>query len=51
MRSKKTGEIVNAVEGCRTAAEANEIFDGTVYADANPPLHLLEQYRYWNERP
>ncbi|MCD6056489.1 MAG: hypothetical protein K0Q89_19 [Thermomicrobiales bacterium] len=51
MRSKKTDEIINAVEGCRSPQEAEEIFDGTVYADAHPPLEVLQRYRYWNERP
>lgn len=51
MRRHSDGEIVNAIEGCSTPMEAEGCFDGTVYADAHPPLEVLQRYRYWNERP
>ena len=26
-------------------------FDKIIVTDKEPPLHILEQYQYWNERP
>ena len=51
-RSNKTGEITNASDTSLTKAQLEERFpltDG--YYDSNPPLDVLQRYRYWNERP
>lgn len=50
---KATGEIVNAVTGCRTAAEAAEIFGDGFEAKRSGqiPRDTLERYPFWNERP
>lgn len=51
-RSDRTGEIVNASETSLTLAQLNERFPLTgYYYDPNPPLPVLQAYRYWNERP
>lgn len=51
-RLHSTGEIVNASESSLTLPEISARFplrDG--YYDPNPPLSVLQRYRYWNERP
>lgn len=49
-----TNEIVNAREGnIHTEADALRGFSHPerLRADRNPPMALLQRYRYWNERP
>ena len=59
IRSHKTGNIVNAVE-TDSFKRAQEVADALMkgrdeplgfYADPNPPLSVLQRYRYWDERP
>lgn len=51
-RRNDTGEIINATETSLTLTQLNERHPlSGAYYDANPPLAVLEQYRYWNERP
>jgi len=49
----RTNEIVNAVEAdgepgrvIKTMLDADHL-----RLDANPPLAMLQRYRYWDERP
>ena len=57
IRDRRTGGIVNAVESSSPKAEVEErvlsrMVDGDhLYLDANPPMSVLQRYRYWNERP
>lgn len=50
----RNGEIINAVETTdgrdRVERLIADLYPGAIY-DTNPPLAMLEQYRYWNERP
>jgi hypothetical protein len=54
IRSSRDGMIVNAVE-CSTRDQATRCAEGMTggpyFTDDNPPLHVLEQYRFWRERP
>lgn len=52
---RRTNEIVNAVATTRPITDP-ALIRGWVdaehlYLDENPPLAVLERYRYWNERP
>lgn len=57
IRDRRTGAIVNAVESRSPKAEVEErvlshmIDSEHLYLDANPPMSVLQRYRYWNERP
>jgi hypothetical protein len=54
IRSSRDGMIVNAVD-CDTRDQATEVANqltgGPYFTDDDPPLHVLQQYRYWDERP
>lgn len=52
-RRRADGEIINASETDLSRAELEARFPPTDYwfYDPNPPLHVLERYQFWNERP
>lgn len=52
-RRVDNGEIVNASESDLSLAELNarHPLGGFTYYDPNPPLEVLQRYRYWHERP
>lgn len=49
----RTNEIVNAIEADSYPGRIiTSMLDADhLRLDANPPMRLLEKYRYWNERP
>lgn len=54
---RRSGPIVNAVE-CQNVQQAERVIStmcqdmrDPLWPDPDPPLSVLEQYRYWNERP
>lgn len=52
-RRRSDGEIVNASETDLPLAEVERRWPlpDDRYYDPNPPLSVLQRYRYWNERP
>lgn len=52
IRDRCTGQIINCVTTSRNIVEVRGRYeDDEYYVDPNPPVHLLRQYKYWNERP
>lgn len=57
VRDHRTGSIVNAVSAHGTKAEVEaRVLPGRsdsehLYLDEDPPMAVLQRYRYWNERP
>jgi hypothetical protein len=56
IRDRRHGAIVDAVTTDRAIDDAVHVLASMtgaehLYLDANPPLHILKQYRYWDERP
>lgn len=49
LRRDSDGEIVNACEFSGPLAQLNPQHGH--YYDPNPPLTVLQRYRYWDERP
>jgi hypothetical protein len=49
----RTNEIVNAIEAHDEPGRViKHMLDAEhLRLDKNPPLSMLEKYRYWNERP
>lgn len=51
-RRHSDGEIVNATSCDLPLAELQRRWPlAACYYDPNPPLEVLQRYRYWNERP
>ena len=51
-RRHSDGEIVNASEADLSLPEMERRWPmASCYYDARPPLGVLQQYRYWHERP
>ena len=51
-RQHSDGEIVNASEADLSLPEMERRWPmASCYYDARPPLGVLQQYRYWHERP
>lgn len=52
-RRRSDGEIVNASEVSLPLAEVERRWPlaDDIYYDPNPPMAVLQRYRYWDERP
>lgn len=50
---ERSGQIVNAVESSRSPENLMEVlgYDFPFRLDDDPPMALLRDYQYWNERP
>jgi len=49
---RRTNEIVNCITTGGPMPSVERFTSAEfLYLDPNPPRHMLERYRYWNERP
>jgi hypothetical protein len=50
---RRTNEIINCIttDGPRMPSVERFTEAEFLYLDPHPPMHMLQRYRYWNERP
>lgn len=52
VRLRKSGHIINCISTEKPVKDIDlSSYSYDVYLDPNPPYEILENYKYWDERP